>query len=89
MRGGVCRRAMAVSQEQEMIAGIEESLTKEKALSAETEKQLRAAIEEFKKSSPLVQQKEKKPAATAEAPAEKGPLQGARRAVERERTKQT
>jgi F-type H+/Na+-transporting ATPase subunit alpha len=69
--------------------GIEESLTKEKALSSETDKQLRAAIEEFKKSSPLVQQKEKKPAVTAEAPAEKGPLQGARRAVERERTKQT
>ena len=69
--------------------GIEQAIAKEKALSPETEKLLRGAIEEFKKSSPLVQKPAEKPAAKAEEPpSEKGPLQSARRATERETTKQ-
>ena len=64
---------------------IEQAITKEKAISESTEKALRSAIEEFKKSSPLMQKKEepKKTAETAEAP-RGGALQGARRAAERE-----
>ncbi|HEY9286841.1 MAG TPA: F0F1 ATP synthase subunit alpha [Candidatus Dormibacteraeota bacterium] len=64
---------------------IEEAIAKEKAISESTEKALRSAIEEFKKSSPLMQKKEepKKTAETAEAP-RGGALQGARRAAERE-----
>jgi F-type H+-transporting ATPase subunit alpha len=64
---------------------IEQAITKEKAISESTDKALRSAIEEFKKSSPLMQRKEepKKTAETAEAP-RGGALQGARRAAERE-----
>lgn len=64
---------------------IEQAIAKEKAISENTEKALRSAIEEFKKSSPLMQRKEqpKKTAETAEAP-RGGALQGARRATERE-----
>ena len=64
---------------------IEEAIAKEKAISESTEKALRSAIEEFKKSSPLMQKKEepKKTAETAEAP-RGGALQGARRAAERD-----
>jgi F-type H+-transporting ATPase subunit alpha len=70
--------------------GIEQALTKEKALSPDTEKLLRGAIDEFKKSSPLVQKAEEKPAAKAETPPPegKGPLQAARRATERETRKE-
>jgi F-type H+/Na+-transporting ATPase subunit alpha len=66
---------------------IEKAIAKDRAISDETDKALRAAIEEFKKSSPLVQKEEKKPAATAEAP-RGGALQGARRATERETRKE-
>ena len=68
---------------------IEQAITKEKAISESTEKALRSAIEEFKKSSPLMQKKEapKKTAETAEAP-RGGALQGARRAAEREVNKE-
>ena len=70
--------------------GIEQALTKEKALSPDTEKLLRGAIDEFKKSSPLVQKAEEKAAAKAETPPPegKGPLQAARRATERETRKE-
>jgi len=69
--------------------GIEQAIAKEKALSPDTEKSLRGAIDEFKKSSPLVQKAEEKPAAkTEEPPKEKGPLQSARRATERETRKE-
>ena len=70
--------------------GIEQALTKDKALSQDTEKLLRGAIDEFKKSSPLVQKAEEKPAAKAETPPPegKGPLQAARRATERETRKE-
>jgi F-type H+-transporting ATPase subunit alpha len=68
--------------------GIEETITKEKALSAETEKALRSAIEEFKKSSPLVQKEEQKaPPKAEEKAAGGGKLQAARRATERETAK--
>jgi F-type H+-transporting ATPase subunit alpha len=69
--------------------GIEQTITKEKALSADTEKLLRGAIDEFKQSSPLVQKAQEKPAAKSEPPPEgKGPLQAARRATERETAKE-
>jgi hypothetical protein len=69
--------------------GIEQAITKDKALSPDTEKLLRGAIDEFKKSSPLVQKPEEKPAAKAEEPPKgKGPLQSARRATERETVKE-
>jgi F-type H+/Na+-transporting ATPase subunit alpha len=70
--------------------GIEQTIAKEKALSPDTEKLLRGAIEEFKKSSPLVKKAEEKPAAKDEAPPPdgKGPLQAARRATERETKKE-
>ena len=67
---------------------IEKAIAKDKAISEETDKALRAAIEEFKKQSPLVQKEEKaKPAATVEAP-RGGQLQAARRATERETRKE-
>ncbi len=67
---------------------IEKTIAKEKAISDATDKTLRAAIEEFKKQSPLAQKEEKgKPAATAEAP-RGGALQAARRATERETRKE-
>jgi F-type H+-transporting ATPase subunit alpha len=70
--------------------GIEQAIAKEKALSPDTEKLLRGAIEDFKQSSPLVQKAEEKPAAKSEAPPPdgKGPLQAARRATERETRKE-
>jgi hypothetical protein len=70
--------------------GIEQAIAKEKALSADTEKSLRAAIDEFKQGSPLVQKAEAKPAPKAEEPPPdgKGPLQAARRATERETAKE-
>ncbi len=69
---------------------IEQTIGKEKAISDDTDKRLRAAIEEFRKSSPLVQKKEpEKPAAEgAQRPAGPGPLQRARAATEREAKKQ-
>jgi F-type H+-transporting ATPase subunit alpha len=64
---------------------IEQTILKEKALSEETEKRLRAAIDEFRQSSPLVEKAEEKPPAPREEPAKgSGPLQAARRATERE-----
>jgi F-type H+/Na+-transporting ATPase subunit alpha len=71
-------------------AGIEQAIAKEKALSADTEKSLRGAIDEFKQGSPLVQKAEAKPAVKAEEPPPdgKGPLQAARRATERETAKE-
>src|SRR5256885_15209956 len=69
--------------------GIEQTIAKDKALSPDNEKLLRGAIEDFKKSSPLVQQQEEKHAAKVEEPPkEKGPLQAARRATERETAKE-
>src|ERR1700694_5700967 len=69
--------------------GIEQAIAKDKALSPDTEKLLRGAIDEFKQSSPLVQKAEEKPAAKAEEPPKgKGPLQSARRATERETTRE-
>jgi F-type H+-transporting ATPase subunit alpha len=69
--------------------GIEQAIATEKALSPDTEKLLRGAIEEFKQSSPLVQKPEEKPAAKAEEPPKgQGPLQSARRATERETSKE-
>src|SRR5205807_10096139 len=41
--------------------GVEQTITKDKALSADTEKLLRGAIDEFKQSSPLVAKVEAKP----------------------------
>ena len=67
---------------------IEETIRKEKQISSETEKAIRSAIEEFKQSSPLVQKEEQKPAPTAEAKPGSGPLQAARRAVDRETRKE-
>ena len=68
------------------------SIEKDRAISDETEKKLGAAIEEFRKSSPLVQKKEAaKPAEPAEpqpAAARGGPLQKAKAAVERETRKE-
>ena len=69
--------------------GIEQAIAKEKALSPDTEKLLRGAIDELKKSSPLVQRRDEKPAAkTEESPKGGGPLQAARRATERETAKE-
>ena len=70
--------------------GIEQAIAKEKALSADTEKSLRAAIDEFKQGSPLVQKADTKPAPKTEEPPPdgKGPLQAARRATERETAKE-
>jgi F-type H+-transporting ATPase subunit alpha len=69
---------------------IEQTIAKDKALSADTERLLRGAIEEFKQSSPLVQKPEEKPAPKAEEPTQGkgGPLQAARRATARETTKE-
>ena len=68
---------------------IEKSIAKDKAVSEQTEKALRAAIDEFKKSSPLMQKPER-PGAKAEAAAPRGgQLQSARRATERETVKET
>ncbi len=68
--------------------GVEEAIRKDKAISPEIEKLLRGAIDEFKKSSPLVQKEEKaQPAPTTEAP-RGGPLQGAKRATERQTRKE-
>src|SRR6266851_5147513 len=69
---------------------IEQTIAKDKALSPDTEKLLRGAIDEFKQSSPLVQKAEEKPAAKSQAPPPdgKGPLQAARRATERESRKE-
>src|SRR5437588_8355169 len=68
---------------------IEKAIAKDKAISEETEKALRAAIEEFKKSSPLIAKKEpaKTEATTEDAP-RGGALQGARRATERQTSKE-
>ena len=68
--------------------GVGEAIRKDKAISPEIEKLLRGAIDEFKKSSPLVQKDEKaQPAPTTES-ARGGPLQGARRATERQTRKE-
>ena len=69
---------------------IQQAIAKEKSLSQETEKGLRSAIDEFKKSSPLVERKEEKAPPKADEAASKsgGPLQAARRATERETAKQ-
>jgi len=68
---------------------IEKAIAKDKAISEETEKALRAAIEEFKKSSPLIAKKEPaKTAATTEDAPRGGALQGARRATERQTSKE-
>jgi F-type H+-transporting ATPase subunit alpha len=67
---------------------IEKAIAKEKAISDATDKALRAAIEEFKESSPLIQKEEAgKPAAAEQAP-KGGSLQAARRATERETRKE-
>ena len=69
---------------------IEQTIGNDKALSPDTEKLLRGAIEEFKQSSPLVAKVEAKPAAKTDEPPPdgKGPLQAARRATQRETAKE-
>ena len=68
---------------------IEQAITKEKAISDQTDKALRAAIDEFKKQSPLTQKEARKDGAKAAEPAGAGgPLQAARRATERETRKE-
>jgi F-type H+-transporting ATPase subunit alpha len=67
---------------------IQEAIAKEKAISDATDKALRAAIEEFKKSSPIIQKVEARPAASADQAPKGGQLQSARRATERETTKE-
>src|SRR5437899_2298354 len=61
---------------------IERAIAKEKAVSEQTEKALRSAIDEFKKSSPLMQKPERPAAEREAAPARGGQLQSARRAAE-------
>jgi F-type H+-transporting ATPase subunit alpha len=69
-------------------AELEQAITKEKAISDDIEKRLRAVLDEFKKSSPLVQKQEKPAAQKPEVPAPKGgALQGARAAAERKTKK--
>jgi F-type H+-transporting ATPase subunit alpha len=70
---------------------IEQTITKEKALSEQTEKALRAAIEEYRRGSALVQRKEERQpaAAGAQRPAAQGPLQQARQTTEKEQRKQS
>src|SRR5256885_6595359 len=69
--------------------GIEQAIAHDKALSPDSEKLLRGAIDEFKKSSPLVQRPDEKPVAKADEPPKgNGPLQAARRATERETAKE-
>jgi len=67
---------------------IERAIAKDKALSEQTEKALRSAIDEFKKSSPLMQKPERAAAEREAAPARGGQLQSARRAAEREAVKE-
>ena len=69
---------------------IEETIKRERSVSEETDKGLRAAIEEFRKASPLVKKEAPKPAAepAVAPPAPQGPLQRARAAVERETKKE-
>jgi F-type H+-transporting ATPase subunit alpha len=62
------------------------TIGEQKAMSPETDKALRAAIEEVRKGSPLVSRKETAAAPAPAAPAG-GPLQKARAAVERETKK--
>jgi len=67
---------------------IEKAIAKEKAVSEQTEKALRSAIDEFKKSSPLAQKPERPGAERGAAPPKGGQLQAARRATERETVKE-
>src|SRR5713101_2711868 len=67
---------------------IQEAIAKEKAISDATDKALRAAIEEFKKSSPIIQKVEARKPASAEKAPRGGQLQSARRATERETKKE-
>jgi F-type H+-transporting ATPase subunit alpha len=68
---------------------IEQAIAKDRAISDETEKKLRAALDEFRQSSPLVQKAEAPKPVQAEPAAAKGPLQRARGAVEREVKKES
>jgi F-type H+-transporting ATPase subunit alpha len=72
---------------------IGDQIAKDRTISPETDKALRAAIEEFRQSSPMVQKPEaQKPAPQPEAPApagRSGPLQRAKAAVEREVKKES
>jgi F0F1-type ATP synthase alpha subunit len=67
-----------------------DQIAKDRTISPETEKALRAAIEEFRKGSAFVQKPAAQPAAPAEsAPAQPaGPLQRARAAVQRAEKKE-
>ena len=67
---------------------IEGAIAKEKAVSEPTEKALRAAIDEFKKSSPLMQKAERSTSGGEAASPKGGQLQSARRAAERETAKE-
>ncbi len=67
---------------------IAETIAKEKAISDATDKALRSAIDEFKKSSPLIQKEEARKPASAEKAPRGGSLQAARRATERETKKE-
>src|SRR6266581_3585984 len=67
---------------------IERAIAKEKAVSEQTEKALRAAIDEFKKSSPLIEKPVRVTAERETAPPKGGQLQSARRATERETVKE-
>jgi F0F1-type ATP synthase alpha subunit len=65
---------------------LEQAIAKEKTVSDDTEKRLRAAIDEFKKSSPLVEKEKPKPT-RGEEPPKDGALQRARAATERDTKK--
>jgi F-type H+-transporting ATPase subunit alpha len=67
---------------------IEKAIATEKAISEATDKALRAAIEEFKKSSPLIQKAEVRQPAPAQEGPKGGSLQAARRATERRTEKE-
>jgi len=67
---------------------IEQAIAKEKAVSEQTEKLLRAAIDEFKKSSPLTQPPGRPVVGQQPAAPRGGQLQSARRATERETAKE-
>src|SRR6266480_39153 len=67
---------------------IERAIAKDKAVSEQNEKALRSAIDEFKKSSPLMQKPERPAAEGEAAPSKGGRLQSARRAAERETVKE-
>ena len=69
---------------------LEKAIAKDRAIGDETEKKLRAAIDEYRKGSALVEREKPKPKAEEkEAAAAGGPLERARAAQAREQTKES